>query len=107
MGKLVDQHMNVFHIETALNNRMFHSATAFLGKNEDEFTEVDRLKFEAMRWTLSKLPAAAKRKMFHSIPAPYQLIACARRQDRAGARPGDRRRTSTSTWSACAGRATS
>jgi hypothetical protein len=77
LGKLVDEHMNVFHIETALNNRMFHSSTAFLGKNEDEFTETDRLKFEAMRWSLSKLPAAAKRKMFHSIPAPYQLIACA------------------------------
>jgi hypothetical protein len=77
LGKLVDEHLNVFHIETVLNNRMFHSATSFLGKNEDEFTEVDRLKFEAMRWSLSKLPAAAKRKMFHNIPAPYQMIACA------------------------------
>jgi hypothetical protein len=77
LGKLVDENLNVFHIETVLNNRMFHSATAFLGKNEDEFTEVDRLKFEAMRWSLSKLPAAAKRKMFHNIPAPYQMIACA------------------------------
>jgi lactate racemase len=77
LGKLVDDNLNVFHIETALNNRMFHSATAFLGKNEDEYTEVDRLKLEAMRWSLSKLPAAAKRKLFHSIPAPYQLVACA------------------------------
>ena len=25
LGKLVDEHMNVFHIETALNNRMFHA----------------------------------------------------------------------------------
>jgi hypothetical protein len=76
-GAIVDQHLNVFHIETALNNRMFPAAASFLGKNEDEFTEVDRLKFEAMRWSLSKLPAAAKRKMFHAIPAPYQLIAVA------------------------------
>jgi hypothetical protein len=75
-GLLVREHMNVFHIETALNNRMFSPSTAFLGKNEDEFTEVDRLKFEAMRWSLSKMPAAAKRKVFHSIPAQYQLIAC-------------------------------
>jgi hypothetical protein len=77
MGQIVAKHMNVFHIETALNNRMFHSSTAFLSKNEDEFTEVDRLKFEAMRWTLNKLPAAAKRQLFHNIPAQYQLIACA------------------------------
>ena len=26
MGELVDKHMNVFHIETALNNRMFAGA---------------------------------------------------------------------------------
>ncbi|HXI57287.1 MAG TPA: lactate racemase domain-containing protein, partial [Polyangia bacterium] len=76
MGALVDKHMNVFHIETALNNRMFAGQTAFLSKNEDEFTEIDRLKFEGLRWTLSKMPAAAKRKLFHSIPAQYQLIAC-------------------------------
>jgi hypothetical protein len=76
MGALVDEHMNVFHIETALNNRMYAGATAFLAKNEDEFTEFDRMKFEAMRWTLSKMPPAAKRKLFHSIPAQYQLIAC-------------------------------
>jgi lactate racemase len=76
MGQIVARHMNVFHIETALNNRMFNSQTAFLSKNEDEFTEVDRLKFEAMRWTLSKMPAAAKRKLFHAIPAQYQLVSC-------------------------------
>ena len=29
-----------------------------------------------MRWTLSKMPRAAKRKLFHAIPAQYQLIAC-------------------------------
>src|SRR3954464_6686856 len=74
MGALVDQHMNVFHIETVLNNRMFASPTAFLGKNEDEFTEFDRLKFEAMRWTLSRTPPAAKRKIFQTIPSAYQLI---------------------------------
>jgi hypothetical protein len=73
-GQLVEKHMNVFHIETTLNNRMFAGPTAFLSKNEDEFTEVDRLKFEAMRWTLSKMPAGAKRKLFHAIPAQYQMI---------------------------------
>ncbi len=76
MGAIVDQHMNVFHIETALNNRMYAGPTAFLAKNEDEFTEIDRLKFEAMRWGLSKMPRAAKRKLLHSIPAQYQMIAC-------------------------------
>ena len=44
------------------------------------------MKFEAMRWTLSKLPRAAKRKLLHSIPAQYEMIAVLRGQDRAGAR---------------------
>jgi hypothetical protein len=77
MGQIVQEHMNVFHIETALNNRMFGDQLAFLGRNEDEFSEMDRLKFEAMRWSLSKLPAAAKRKIFHGVPSPYQLIGVA------------------------------
>ena len=77
MGQIVQEHMNVFHIETALNNRMFGNQLAFLGRNEDEYSEVERLKFEAMRWSLSKLPAAAKRKMFHAIPSPYEMIAVA------------------------------
>jgi len=75
-GRLVDQHMNVFHIETTINNRMFANPTKFLGENEDEFGEVDRLKFEGLRWTLAKLPETARRKMFEQIPSPYQMIAC-------------------------------
>jgi hypothetical protein len=74
-GAIVQQHLNVFHIETVLNNRMFSGPTEFLSKNEDEFTEIDRLKFEAMRWSLGKLPAGAKRKLFQAIPSQYQLIA--------------------------------
>jgi hypothetical protein len=74
-GAIVDQHLNVFHIETVLNNRMYAGPTSFLSKNEDEYTESDRLKFEAMRWSLSKLPAGAKRKLFQAIPSQYQMIA--------------------------------
>jgi hypothetical protein len=47
----------------------------FLSKNEDEFTELDRLKFEGTRWALKKLPRAAKTKMFFSVPAAYEVIA--------------------------------
>ena len=28
-----------------------------------------------MRWTMGKLPAGAKRKLFHSIPSQYEMIA--------------------------------
>ena len=87
MGRVVDQHVNVFHIETALNNRMFDGPMAFLGKNEDGFSDFDRSKLEGLRWTLGKLPRALRQaKIFQKIPAAYGLIACVRRRDRAGAR---------------------
>src|SRR5436305_1680370 len=41
LGKIVDEHLNVFHIETALNNRMFSGPMDFLLKNEDDFGELD------------------------------------------------------------------
>ena len=76
LGKIVDKELNVFHIETAINNRMYGSDMDFLLKNEDDFTAFDRMKFEAMRYTMSKLPRAARRKLLHSRPAQYEMTAC-------------------------------
>lgn len=76
LGKLVDEHLNVFHIETALNNRMFGEGYDILTRNEDEFDFADRMKWEAMKRTFSKLPRGARRKMLHAIPAQYEVIAC-------------------------------
>jgi hypothetical protein len=76
LGKLVDEHCNVFHIETALNSRMFGEGYDILTRNEDEFSFMDRMKWEAMKRTFGNLPRAAKRKLLHQIPAQYELIAC-------------------------------
>jgi hypothetical protein len=75
IGRLCDQHMRVFHIETALNNRMFSGPMSFLSKNEDDFTEADRLKFQAIKWTLDKTPRALRREIFMRVPAAYEIIA--------------------------------
>lgn len=75
IGKVLDEHIKVFHIETALNNRMYDRSMEFLGKNEDDFTEMDRLSFQALRWTLKKVPRNAKREVFMRVPAPYEIIA--------------------------------
>src|SRR2546422_5916834 len=72
LGKIVDQHLNVFHIETAINNRMYKGDMDFLLKNEDDFSAFDRMKFEAMRYTMSKLPRPARRKLLHSRPSQYE-----------------------------------
>src|SRR5258708_23766968 len=76
LGKLVDEQLNVFHIETAINNRMYKGDMDFLLRNEDDFTAFDRMKFEAMRYSMSKLPRPARRKLLHSRPAQYEMIAC-------------------------------
>ncbi|MFN2399398.1 MAG: lactate racemase domain-containing protein [Gemmatimonadaceae bacterium] len=76
LGMLVDETLNVFHIETALNNRIYSGQMDFLTKNEDDYGPVDRMKLDSVRYTLAKLPRAAKRKMLHAIPAQYELISC-------------------------------
>ena len=61
IGKVVDEHLNVFHIETVLNNRMYPAKMEFLGKNEDDFSELDRLAIQSLKWTLKRLPRRARR----------------------------------------------
>ncbi|MFL5419405.1 MAG: lactate racemase domain-containing protein, partial [Myxococcales bacterium] len=77
IGRVIDQHLNVFHIETALNNRMFDGPLAFLGKREEDFTDFDRAALAGLRWTLQRTPRALRQNVFHKVPAAYGLIACA------------------------------
>jgi hypothetical protein len=77
IGRLIDRELDVFHIETTINNRMFDGPLEFLMRREDEWTELDRLKCAGMRAMLKALPAAAKRKVFQAVPAPYEVIAVA------------------------------
>ena len=74
IGGVIDKHLKVFHIETAMNNRMFDPLSAFLGENEDRWSGLDRTKFKAAQFALSKMSAPMKRKLFFSIPAPYEII---------------------------------
>ncbi|MDQ3262051.1 MAG: nickel-dependent lactate racemase [Myxococcota bacterium] len=75
IGRVIDKHLKVFHIETVLNTKMFGNGMEFLGlKQEEDFTETDRLKLKALQFTLKNMPRPMKRKLFHSIPAPYGVI---------------------------------
>ncbi len=75
-GRVVEKAVKIFHIETVLNNRTFDGPMSFLMKNEDDFTETDRLKFQGMKWALDRLPFAARREIFMRTPAAYELIGC-------------------------------
>ena len=76
IGRLIDQHLKVFHVETALNNRMFNSVTDFIARNEDTWSKTDWRKARAMKYALSKFSYPLKRKIYFSIPASYELIGC-------------------------------
>ncbi|MBV69799.1 MAG: transcriptional regulator [Myxococcales bacterium] len=75
MGEIVDKELNVFHIETALNNRMYGGQLAYLGRPETTWSEFDRAKFQGSCALLERLPESARRSFFEKIPSHYELTA--------------------------------
>ncbi|MCA9543527.1 MAG: DUF2088 domain-containing protein [Myxococcales bacterium] len=74
-GALVDEKLNVFHIETTINTRMFGGPLSFLNRPERTWSEFDWAKFQASNAALWKMPEAMRRKVFEQIRAPYGVIA--------------------------------
>ena len=77
IGKLLKENLNIFHIETTLNNKMYDNALNFLATPEDIWSASDHLKFRSMQAALKRLPRAGKRSFFHKIPADYGVIGVA------------------------------
>ena len=75
MGQVINDKLNVFHIETALNNQMFDPKMEFFVKPEDRWNALDTSSFRIARIGLQSMPRRAKRKLLFSIPAPYKMIA--------------------------------
>ena len=75
MGKIVDEKMKVFHVETAINNDMYGGLLRHMSKNESRWTEFDRAKHQASCALLERLPEAGRRAIFEKIRAPYKVIA--------------------------------
>jgi hypothetical protein len=71
MGKVTNKHLNVFTIETTINNRMFDRPLEFLAKNEDDLTGAERAALRGLRFTLDKLPQPARQAIFQRVPSPY------------------------------------
>lgn len=75
IGRHINKSLKIFHIETVLNNRMYDAQLDFLAKNEDHFTDLDWLKFDALRYSLKNLPRKAKNAIMMKVPAAYELVA--------------------------------
>lgn len=75
MGRVVNEKLNVFHIETVVNNQMFDPRMQFFVKPEDEWNALDKVTFRIAQVGLGAMPRPLKRKVLFAVPAPYELIA--------------------------------
>jgi hypothetical protein len=73
IGRLVNQKLKVFHIETTINNRMFDRELEFIGQNEDDFGSYEKTKARLLVETLKRLPQRAREEIFYRVPAPYGI----------------------------------
>jgi hypothetical protein len=71
MGRLANSKLNVFTIESTINNRMFDRPLSFLSKNEDDLDGRERALLRGLVGTLKRVPQAARQAIFDKFPAPY------------------------------------
>ena len=75
IGRFINEKIDVFHIESTINNRMFAKPLDFLGKNEDDLTPMEQFGMKALIRSLKTLPQPARQAIFEKVPAPYGVIA--------------------------------
>ena len=75
VGSFIEARIPIFHIESALNNRMFKGPLQFLSKNEDDFNAVEKRAMTALKQSLKRMTPDIKRKIFQRVYAPYEPIA--------------------------------
>ncbi len=73
MGRFINQRLNVFSIETAINNQMYGPMLDFLQRNEDRFSDWDRMRLKGFRWTLGAMSEELRRATLHRYAAPYAM----------------------------------
>ncbi len=75
IGRFINEKIDVFHIESTINNRMFAKPLDFLSKNEDDLTPMEQFGMKALIRSLKTLPQPARQAIFEKVPAPYGVIA--------------------------------
>jgi hypothetical protein len=73
MGRIANQVLNVFTIETTINNRMFDKSLSFLHKNEDDLNSRERLLLKGLVHATNALPQPARQAIFDRFPAPFEV----------------------------------
>ncbi|CUU56385.1 protein of unknown function (DUF2088) [Parafrankia irregularis] len=73
MGRLLANHLKIFHVETTLNNACFPDKYSFLTRREWEWSVRDQAMAYGMSRGLSVMPSRPRRKIFHDLLADYQV----------------------------------
>ena len=73
MGKVLAEHLNVFQIETTLDNDVFGPPMQFLQKREWEWSLRDQGSVLAARRALAMAPKRLRHKTFHDLRSTYGL----------------------------------
>jgi hypothetical protein len=73
IGRVVNSKLDVFTIETTINNRMFDKPLEFLTKNEDDLSGRERTLLKALVASTARLPQSARHAIFTRFPAPFGI----------------------------------
>ena len=106
MGRLLKDHLNIFQIETTLNNDVFPAPYDFLMKREWEWSIKDQASMLAVR---RGLVGGAEAAAPQDLPRPAGAVRPDRRSTPATPRPctsAPSRTCTASSWSRCRGRPT-
>ena len=76
LGKIVDETSECLSHRDRHQQSHVRRGHGFPAAQRRRLQAFDRMKFEAMRFTMSKLPRAARRKLLHSRPSQYEMTAC-------------------------------
>jgi hypothetical protein len=75
MGRFLADKLDIFTIETTLDNRAFPSPYDFLQKREFEWSLRDQATYLAVTKGLERLPVTTRRRLFESIRAPHAMAS--------------------------------
>ncbi|WP_433652913.1 lactate racemase domain-containing protein [Micromonospora zamorensis] len=75
MAALFAESVEVFQIETTVNNNTFPKPLDFLNKREWEWTLKDQASFLAARRANTLLPPAQRRQLWHRMTSPYGITS--------------------------------
>lgn len=75
VAALLAANIRLFHVEVALNNRMYGNSLEFLATNEDQWKYLEKKKARALQTAFARLKPPAKRRLLRQVAAPFECAA--------------------------------